>query len=58
MEQAHLGRPSYARFCALDIINQKNVENSLSDHHAIMDLIDTHNILDVQKLLEHHSTAD
>lgn len=46
--------PSYARFCALDIINQKNVENSLSDHHAIMDLIDTHNILDVQKLLEHH----
>lgn len=45
---------SYARFCALDIINQKNVENSLSDHWAIMDLIDTRNVSGVYQLLEHH----
>lgn len=46
--------PNYARFCALDIINQKNVENTLSDHQAIMDLIDERNTAGVHSLLEKH----
>lgn len=46
--------PNYSRFCALDIINQKNVQNTLSDHQAIMDLIDEHNTSDVYSLMEKH----
>ena len=47
-------RPNYSRFIRLDMMGGKNIPDVLKEHSALMDIIDSGNIDEIQPLISRH----